>query len=753
MKRRGRKTKLNQVARLEARSTTTSNTPLRATPATDRNDGDVPPRTATLKQHGFVYDAGDDSSLELPPREATISSWQRHTDHGEHLPDPSTQSSSFPTLSTPPPSTHLLSSEPSEVPAHQDSPAATSRLFEPLDVHSRGQVDGGSIVESPALHGSFSFDTPTSTSPSYFPKISVAAAQISEPRRVPFPSPSIVSSRRTGSDSGSSCYYPVITPLLPILADIMPVSIACDLLQLYFDQPGSSVLKCASPYVLTHVVRRRAVLHPSNPRPTSPALLLSMLYATAHTADIAYFHVPGSRTTVCDKLYAAVVGQLRDPDDWHRLLNGAWVMLCNGVQDNRASENEQNDKTKGWMTGPDAGTDDILAIILVTIVVSGGTFKADCLRWWHKALRLARLLKLAQLDDRNEMDSSQSFSEIEATEEKRRVFWLLFSLDRHLALSFNSPLTILDADVSVYLPLPETVWEYLDTQPLPLTYSREYGPKTTISGTGFFEFFLPLMTILGDIVVLHHRRLHPRFGALNDDADAIVVEKLLKDCEHSLNELQNNAEEQNNSAGTPSSLPTTVGSGSRSAERSSSMTRLRLVTAYSTHILHVLAVLLYGKWDPLAMLAASSTSTPSVAEDSDDWMNPARFMKCASHAVAASQAVATIITLDPELVFMPYLFGIYLLHGSFILLLFADRMPQLGGPNPEVEQACETVIRAHEVCVVTLSTEFQRSFRRVLRSTLNSVTNIVPSDVEESRARRDALEMYRWSRGGRGLAL
>lgn len=128
-------------------------------------------------------------------------------------------------------------------------------------------------------------------------------------------------------------------------------------------------------------------------------------------------------------------------------------------------------------------------------------------------------------------------------------------------------------------------------------------------------------------------------------------------------------------------------------------------------------------------------------------------MKCTSHAISASQTVAVIIKLDPELVFMPYLFGIYLLHGSFILLLFADRMQQLGGPNPEVEQACETIVRAHEVCIATLSTEFQRSFRRMLRTTLYRVRQAGTSGLEETQTRTNALEMYRWTKGGRGLAL
>jgi hypothetical protein len=84
-----------------------------------------------------------------------------------------------------------------------------------------------------------------------------------------------------------------------------------------------------------------------------------------------------------------------------------------------------------------------------------------------------------------------------------------------------------------------------------------------------------------------------------------------------------------------------------------------------------------------------------MLDDSSDWITSQRFNNCATHAIAASQAVSTILQLDPELTFMPYLFGIYLLQGSFILLLFADRMPQVG-QNESVEAACETIIRAHE---------------------------------------------------------
>lgn len=208
------------------------------------------------------------------------------------------------------------------------------------------------------------------------------------------------------------------------------------------------------------------------------------------------------------------------------------------------------------------------------------------------------------------------------------------------------------------------------------------------------------MAILGDIIELHHRRHHPRLGDLDDTHSVMVISKLLADFELSLNGLGSDGPMRGFND-MPMGVPSNGGGGLASADAEqqaqSDQSRVRLARAYSTHILHVLHVLLHGKWDAISML-----------DDGDDWITSKRFTECAAHAISASQSVSTILTLDPELTFMSYLFGIYLLQGSFILLLFADRMPQLG-PNESVEQACENIIRAHEVCVVTLSTEFQVS--------------------------------------------
>ncbi|KAJ0123728.1 transcriptional activator xlnR [Diaporthe amygdali] len=494
----------------------------------------------------------------------------------------------------------------------------------------------------------------------------------------------------------ADCRYRCLDPVLPYLRDIIPASVACDLLDVYLTEPGSSLFRCG--------------LRVESDQPQTG-------YDFSSTQPLL------------------------------------------------TAKNE-----------PAGAIDDVLTFILLSIAVSGGDFKSDCFKWWSKAVRLAASLELNREDERclatvspcaNPLCSCKreqedfSLSSTEAREERRRVFWLLYCLDRHLALSFNRVLDIPDSYCEVY----ENIWENLDTIAPKDIPPRVIGASSIITGTGYFEYFLPLMSILGDIIEVHHRRFHPRLGMVDDTHAVAIIGDLLANCEASIEKLRQEIELVEYAAPMPtpgagpsikdlisgySNLPppthgppppTTVPAPTAAATRAKDRSRLQLVTAYSTHILHVLHVLLHGKWDAISML-----------DDDDDWITSARFNNCASHAIAASQAVSQILKFDPELTFMPYLFGIYLLHGSFILLLFADRMPRVG-PNQSVELACETIVRAHEVCVVTLSTEFQKNFRKVLRSTLYSVRGSSPTEWEEHKARRRALSLYRWTKGAKGLAL
>lgn len=378
---------------------------------------------------------------------------------------------------------------------------------------------------------------------------------------------------------------------------------------------------------------------------------------------------------------------------------------------------------------------------------------------------------------------------IEAKEEMRRTFWLAFALDRHLALSYNGNLSIVDGESHVYVPVPERIWQSNIGEATQDQPHHQLGPPAMVTGTGFFEFFLPLMTLLGDIVNLRRRRHHPRLGTLDDSESVVLVEKLLERCKESIDELQSRNEPGHRQSfsfnsmlmhdtgpvlqgATPDSTALLTPLPDSLSNRDIRCSRTRLVTAYAHFILQVLFVLLHGEWDALTMLAW----LPAVGSHSE-WITSPSFHKCSSHAVFASEAISSILKIDPELIFMPYLFGIYLFHGSLILLLFADRMPvvQNGGSNDAVEAACETIIRAHEACIVTLNTEFQRVFKRVMRATLmvvkdqnktgwpqNIHRDSDSSSVEEPTdavreqivdMRKDMLRLYRWSQGGRGLAI
>ena len=110
--------------------------------------------------------------------------------------------------------------------------------------------------------------------------------------------------------------------------------------------------------------------------------------------------------------------------------------------------------------------------------------------------------------------------------------------------------------------------------------------------------------------------------------------------------------------------------------------------------MHVLHILLADKWDPISLL-----------DDNDLWISTQAFITATGHAVSAADAIAQILEFDPGLEFMPFFFGVYLLQGSFLLLLIADKLQFEASPN--VIRACEIIVRAHEACVVTLNTEYQ----------------------------------------------
>jgi hypothetical protein len=160
---------------------------------------------------------------------------------------------------------------------------------------SMNQFRLGNSAENPTA--SFLGFSPPGQSPSWLPLPSPSPANFPSFSMPPF---------------SSSLRYPVLQPVLPHIVSIIPQSLACDLLDVYFTSSSSSHLSPSSPYVVGYVFRKQSFLHPTKPRACSPGLLASMLWVAAQTSEAAFLTSPPSaRGRVCQKLLELTVGLLR----------------------------------------------------------------------------------------------------------------------------------------------------------------------------------------------------------------------------------------------------------------------------------------------------------------------------------------------------------------------------------------------------------------------------------------------------------
>lgn len=656
------------------------------------------------------------------------------------------------------------------------------------------------IGDSPISGGGFVGNSPHAGSPGWLD--------------LPSPSASIYAHLQQ-TQSQQSLRYPVLKPILPRISSIIPISLACDLLDIYFASSSSAFIQPQSPYILGFVLRKRSVLRSTNPRNCSRALLASMLWVGAQTSESQFLTSPPSqRGKICHQLLELTIALLKplvhtNTSSLHgghsaqSVVNG--VALGGFGVANPAAGHD----TEGGSTGAAVALDDVITYINLATVVSASEYKAASLRWWNAAWSLARELKLgrelppnlrphsqdltagAQNDDdihmkhTNHNHTSQPYhpnapqpyvvSE-EEREERRRIWWLLYTVDRHLALCYNRPLFLLDVECEGLLqPENDTVWQNAEYYPPEnheqTLYFRRRGPCFECTGHGIFGYFLPLMTILGEIVDINHAKNHPRFGIRfrsgpewDDQIREITTQlesygRSLRDFEARFAPRPEGSDRPLSDVVHDQNSPSIQSTGTGSIRMTEAVLRTRVVIAYGTHLMHTLHILLNGKWDPIALL-----------DDNDLWISSQSFISATSHAVSAAEAISDILEYDPDLSFMPFFFGIYLLQGSFLLLLIADKLQ--GEASPAVVKACETIVRAHEVCVVTLNTEYQvrarvpcvymylsdsrlqRNFRKVMRSALAQVKGRLPDDFgEQQQRRREVLALYRWTSDGQGLAL
>ncbi|CAG8015510.1 unnamed protein product [Penicillium salamii] len=620
------------------------------------------------------------------------------------------------------------------------------------------------------------------------------------------PLPSVSGNPPQRPSSRSPLKYPVLEPVMPFLENNLPRRLVCDLLELYFTSAFSTHMHPVCHHIHCYVLRKSSFLSADRPRPTSPALLASMLWVAA--VDDRAFSLsisPLQRRKICQFLCALIIRLLRP------LIHVSFkdqdplpAENTTAAQDFSASaahhpfEGVGDDK---GLVGPAGSLDDVITYIHVASIISSSEQKAASMRWWHAAFTLARELKLNQeMEITSNVDSltdgsSPSFGyglggwpgspgglgfdysntsrpslncvcdkprdmhngpvTEEHREERRRTWWLLYIMDRHLALCYNRPLALLDAESEdLLLPLDESAWQ---AGIIHSNSPRPDGPQCPRSGEqnkrrifpnfichdhSILGFFLPLMTITGELIDLNQARNHPTLGTrlLGKDAWEVQVAEVLRQLEMYKASLTTFAA---TSAADPEAPLSNAYSKSDPVDPQLSQAyswHTQTVIAYSSYLTHVLHILLVGKWDPVSLI-----------EDKDFWTSSPAFASTISHALEAADSVSQILRFDPDISFMPYFFGIQLLQGSFLLLLIVERLQKEAGEG--ILNACETMIRATESCVVTLNTEYQRSFRQVMRSAVAQARGR-PVNPSEIRHRRKAvLALYRWTRKGTGLAL
>lgn len=663
--------------------------------------------------------------------------------------------------------------------------------------------------------------------------------------------------RRAGTPAGAAAppiRYPVMLRLARHLQGIISMESAQDLLEFYFSSSWSKRMHPDSPYVLGFLFRKASILHPTSPRTCQKALLASMLWVAAQTGELSILtSAPYARGQLCDSLMKLTLKLLKS--------SGTPSMSSDNMAtpESACGEAERNGQANAsWHV---CQLDNVATYIHLAVVASASEFKGTSIKWWSMAWELARQLKLGREvpvnlsapamrdpsaspsygDQNGTHYPKQSSMSEEHREEGRRIWWLLYAVDRHLALCYNRPLTLLDAECQDLLqPMNDTDWEAGNfpgqegNTALGAGNGRHrstsVGPQMTFSGHSIFGYFVPLMTILGDIVDLHHSKSHPRRNSSEraaqlwnlaideirdnlrlyeesvqrfeqqNQATSMATDGRLEECRPNDGEIAEanaalqrcysdndvNGDKQatimrsvmdlanNHNAGPVmqdkagyhnGSGDTTVLAhivlDSFSTQMAEDEIQTRIVVAYSRHVLHVLHILLAGRWDPV-----------SLFDGNDPWISSQSFVTATKHALSAADEIAKILQFDPGLEFMPFFWGIYLLQGSFVPLLIADMLQRQ--TSPPIVRACETIMQAHQASVVTLRTEYQvrlencnisgprrvanshvqHGFSKLMRTAIAAMRGRVPNDIEKHlKSRRELLGRYRWNSNGTGLLL
>lgn len=192
------------------------------------------------------------------------------------------------------------------------------------------------------------------------------------------------------SSAASSLKYPVLQPLVPYLEPSIPRKLVFDLLELYFTSAFSTHMHPVCHHIHCYVLRKSSFLTCNTPRPSSPALLASMLWVAAlDDRAFALSISPPQRKKICQFLCALTIRLLRP-------------LIHASFREQDASASRSSPYAAGGsegppttmhhpfvgigddrgLVGPAGSLDDVITYIHVASIISSSEQKAASMRWF-----------------------------------------------------------------------------------------------------------------------------------------------------------------------------------------------------------------------------------------------------------------------------------------------------------------------------------------------------------------------------------
>lgn len=282
----------------------------------------------------------------------------------------------------------------------------------------------------------------------------------------------------------------------------------------------------------------------------------------------------------------------------------------------------------------------------------------------------------------------------EYCEERRRLWWTLYIWDRQLGLVFNRPAMLTDAECEeVQIPMCDESWQASGTPASPRTASS-YGIPKNSDHRSVFGSFVPLMSILGQLIDMHHLKNHPAL-----QLQSFITTGISQAVREQLTALSGPSE-------TLADISTMRGTSAFDApghdEETSRLEGHRdqpesIQICYAKFQRHALSALALVEWDLSLLREQYNSAEPSSICDS-----------ATQSVIASGKSLEQIFEVDPEFDFKPMFFGIFLFFCSAITCASVSR--QRGSSNPELVQTVGTYIRALEASVSVKHCEHLVSF-------------------------------------------